>query len=95
MHAREIDPAALGVSAATGLGLGPLRSALEEALQRQGTPVDLRLPYTAVGEVEAIRARGGIQVAYDEDALHVTGFATAELASELKRLKRNSTAKLL
>jgi len=95
MHAREIDPAALGVSAATGLGLGPLRSALEEALQRQGTPVDLRLPYTAVGEVEAIRARGGIQVAYDEDALHVTGFATAELASELKRLKRNTTAKLL
>jgi len=95
MHAREIDPAALGVSAATGLGLGPLRSALEEALQRQGTPVDLRLPYTAVGEVEAIRARGGIQVAYDEDALHVTGFATAEAASELKRLKRNSTAKLL
>jgi len=95
MHAREIDPAALGVSAATGLGLGPLRSALEEALQRQGTPVDLRLPYTAVGEVEAIRARGGIQVAYDEDALHVTGFATAEMANELKRLKRNSTAKLL
>jgi GTP-binding protein HflX len=95
MHAREIDPAALGVSAATGLGLGPLRSALEEALQRQGTPVDLRLPYTAVGEVEAIRARGGIQVAYDEDALHVTGFATPEMASELKRLKRNSTAKLL
>ena len=95
MHAREISPAALGVSAATGLGLGPLRSALEEALQRQGTPVDLRLPYTAVGEVEAIRARGGIQVAYDEDALHVTGFATAELASELKRLKRNTTAKLL
>ena len=95
MHARDIDPAALGVSAATGLGLGPLRSALEEALQRQGTPVDLRLPYTVVGEVEAIRARGGIQVAYDEDALHVTGFATAEMASELKRLKRNSTAKLL
>jgi GTP-binding protein HflX len=95
MHAREIDPAALGVSAATGFGLGPLRSALEGALQRQGTPLDLRLPYTAVGEVEAIRARGGIQVAYDEDALHVTGFATAETASELKRLKRNSTAKLL
>ena len=95
MHPREIDPAALGVSAATGLGLGPLRSAIEEILQRQGTPVDLRLPYTAVGEVEAIRARGGIQVAYDEDALHVTGFATPEMASELKRLKRNSTAKLL
>lgn len=95
MHPREIDPAALGVSAATGLGLGPLRSAIEEVLQRQGTPVDLRLPYTAVGEVEAIRARGGIQVAYDEDALHVTGFATPEMASELKRLKRNSTAKLL
>jgi GTP-binding protein HflX len=95
MHPREIDPAALGVSAATGLGLGPLRSAIEEVLQRQGTPVDLRLPYTAVGEVEAIRARGGIQVAYDEDALHVTGFATPEMASELKRLKRNATAKLL
>jgi GTP-binding protein HflX len=95
MHPREIDPAALGVSAATGLGLGPLRSAIEESLQRQGTPVDLRLPYTAVGEVEAIRSRGGIQVAYDEDALHVTGFATPEMASELKRLKRNSTAKLL
>ena len=95
MHPRESDPEALGVSAATGLGLGPLRSALEEALQRQGTPVDLRLPYTVVGEVEAIRARGGIQVAYDEDALHVTGFATPEMASELKRLKRNSTAKLL
>ena len=95
MHPREIDPAALGVSAATGLGLGPLRSAIEEILQRQGTPVDLRLPYTAVGEVEAIRARGGIQVAYDEDALHVTGFATPEMASELKRLKRNATAKLL
>ena len=95
MHPREIDPAALGVSAASGLGLGPLRSAIEEALQRQGTPVDLRLPYTAVGEVEAIRARGGIQVAYDEDALHVTGFATPEMANVLKRLKRNSTAKLL
>lgn len=95
MHPREIAPAALGVSAATGLGLGPLRSAIEEVLQRQGTPVDLRLPYTAVGEVEAIRARGGIQVAYDEDALHVTGFATPEIASELKRLKRNATAKLL
>lgn len=95
MHPREIDPEAIGVSAATGLGLGPLRSAIEESLQRQGTPVDLRLPYTAVGEVEAIRARGGIQVAYDEDALHVTGFATPEMASELKRLKRNSTAKLL
>jgi GTP-binding protein HflX len=95
MHPREIDPAALGVSAATGLGLGPLRSAIEESLQRQGTPVDLRLPYTAVGEVEAIRARGGIQVAYDEDALHVTGFATPKMASELKRLKRNATAKLL
>jgi GTP-binding protein HflX len=94
MHPREIAPAALGVSAATGLGLGPLRSAIEEVLQRQGTPVDLRLPYTAVGEVEAIRARGGIQVAYDEDALHVTGFATPEIASELKRLKRNATAKL-
>jgi len=95
MHPREIDPEAIGVSAATGLGLGPLRSAIEESLQRQGTPVDLRLPYTAVGEVEAIRARGGIQVAYDEDALHVTGFATPEMASELKRLKRSSTAKLL
>jgi len=95
MHPREIDRTALGVSAATGLGLDPLRSAIEEALQRQGTPVDLRLPYTAVGEVEAIRARGGIQVAYDEDALHVTGFATPEMASELKRLKRNATAKLL
>jgi len=95
MHPGEIDLAALGVSAATGLGLGPLRSALEEALQRQGTPVDLRLPYTAVGEVEAIRARGGIQVAYDEDALHVTGFATPEMANDLKRLKRNATAKLL
>ena len=95
MHPREIDPEAIGVSAATGLGLGPLRSAIEESLQRQGTPVDLRLPYTAVGEVESIRARGGIQVAYDEDALHVTGFATPEMASELKRLKRNSTAKLL
>jgi GTP-binding protein HflX len=94
MHPREIAPAALGVSAATGLGLGPLRSAIEEVLQRQGTPVDLRLPYTSVGEVEAIRARGGIQVAYDEDALHVTGFATPEIASELKRLKRNATAKL-
>jgi len=95
MHPREIDAEALGVSAASGLGLGPLRSAIEEALQRQGTPVDLRLPYTAVGEVEAIRARGGIQIAYEEDALHVTGFATPEMASELKRLKRNSTAKLL
>ena len=95
MHPREIDPEAFGVSAASGLGLGPLRSAIEEALRRQGTPVDLRLPYTAVGEVEAIRARGGIQVAYDEDALHVTGFATPEMANELKRLKRNSTAKLL
>lgn len=95
MHPHEIDPAAFGVSAATGLGLDPLRSAIEETLQRQGTPVDLYLPYTAVGEVEAIRARGGIQVAYDEDALHVTGFATPEMASELNRLKRNTTAKLL
>ncbi|MFZ9767292.1 MAG: GTPase HflX [Candidatus Limnocylindrus sp.] len=95
VHPRDIDPAALGVSAVTGLGLGPLRSAIEETLQRQGTPVDLRLPYTAVGEVESIRARGGIQVAYDEDSLHVTGFATPEMAGELKRLKRNATAKLL
>lgn len=95
IHAREIDSAALGVSAATGVGLGPLRSAVEAALQRQGTPVDLRLPYTVVGEVEALRARGGIQVAYEEDALHVTGFATAEIASELKRLRRSATARLL
>lgn len=95
IHAREIDSAALGVSAATGVGLGPLRSAVEAALQRQGAPVDLRLPYTVVGEVEALRARGGIQVAYEEDALHVTGFATAEIASELKRLRRSATARLL
>ena len=46
LHPREIDSAAIGVSAATGTGLGPLRSAIEETLQRQGTPVDLHLPYT-------------------------------------------------
>ena len=94
-HPREIDSAAIGVSAATGTGLGPLRSAIEETLQRQGTPVDLHLPYTVAGEVEAIRAKGGIRVAYDEEALHVTGFATPEMAYELKLLKRNATAKLL
>jgi GTP-binding protein HflX len=86
---------AIKVSAATGEGIPALRVELEAILQRQGVAVDLELPYGVVGEVEAIRARTGIQVAYEDSVLHVTGFAPEEVAKELQLLKRRAIGRVL
>jgi 50S ribosomal subunit-associated GTPase HflX len=83
------------VAAATGDGLPELRNHLEEVLQRQGVAIDLELPYGVVGEVEALRARTGIQVAYEDAALHVTGFAPTDVAAELQQLKRRAIGRVL
>jgi hypothetical protein len=48
-----------------------------------------------VGEVEALRARTGIQVAYEDAALHVTGFAPTDVAAELQQLKRRAIGRVL
>ena len=86
---------ALLVSAVTGLGVERLLERLEGELQRQGSPVDLELPYHVVGEVEALRARYGFQLVYGDEMLRITGFAPAEVASELKKLKRRSIGRVL
>ena len=86
---------ALPVSAATGLGIERLRARLEAELQRQGSPVDLELPYHVVGEVEALRARHGFALEYGETTLRVSGFAPAAVVAELKRLKRRSVGRVL
>jgi len=86
---------AIKVSAATGEGIPALRVEIEAILQRQGVAVDLELPYGVVGEVEAIRARTGIQVAYEDSVLHVTGFAPEEVAKELQLLKRRAIGRVL
>ncbi|MGA1430377.1 MAG: GTPase HflX [Candidatus Limnocylindrus sp.] len=86
---------AIKVSAATGEGIPALRVELEAILQRQGVAVDLELPYGVVGEVEAIRARTGIQIAYEDSVLHVTGFAPEEVAKELQLLKRRAIGRVL
>ncbi|MFZ9762781.1 MAG: GTPase HflX [Candidatus Limnocylindrus sp.] len=86
---------AIKVSATTGEGIPALRVELEAILQRQGVAVDLELPYGVVGEVEAIRARTGIQVAYEDSVLHVTGFAPEEVAKELQLLKRRAIGRVL
>ncbi len=90
-----VIPTSLPVSAATGLGVERLRARLEQELQRQGSPVDLELPYHVVGEVEALRARHGFGLEYGESTLHVTGFAPQPVVAELKRLKRRSIGKVL
>ncbi|MFZ9698775.1 MAG: GTPase HflX [Candidatus Limnocylindrus sp.] len=86
---------AIKVSATTGEGIPALRVELEAILQRQGVAVDLELPYGVVGEVEAIRARTGIQIAYEDSVLHVTGFAPEEVAKELQLLKRRAIGRVL
>ena len=86
---------AVQVSAATGDGLQELRAKISEVLQGQGVAIDLELPYAVVGEVEALRARTGIRVAYEDAALRVTGFAPPDAAAELRQLKRRAVGRVL
>ena len=79
-------PDAVRISAATGMGLPALRAALERELAEQGSPIDLALPYTAAGVVEALRGRPGLKVSYDDDLIRVHGFAAPEVAGQLTRL---------
>lgn len=88
-------PGAIKVAASTGEGLQELRAELETLLQQQGVAVDLELPYGVVGEVEALRAKTGIQVAYEDAALHVTGFAPVEVVKALQALKRRAIGRVL
>ncbi len=94
-NAAALIEGAVKVAAATGEGLPILLAELEAVLQRQGVAVDIELPYGVVGEVEAIRARSGIQVAYEDASLRVTGFAPAEVAKELQLLKRRAVGRVL
>ncbi|MFZ9703584.1 MAG: GTPase HflX, partial [Candidatus Limnocylindrus sp.] len=94
-NAAALIEGAIKVAAATGEGLPLLLAELEAVLQRQGVAVDIELPYGVVGEVEAIRARSGIQVAYEDASLRVTGFAPAEVAKELTLLKRRAVGRVL
>lgn len=94
-NAAALIEGAVKVAAATGEGLPLLLAELEAVLQRQGVAVDIELPYGVVGEVEAIRARSGIQVAYEDASLRVTGFAPAEVAKELQLLKRRAVGRVL
>ena len=94
-NAAALIEGAIKVAAATGEGLPLLLAELEAVLQRQGVAVDIELPYGVVGEVEAIRARSGIQVAYEDASLRVTGFAPAEVAKELTLLKRRGVGRVL
>jgi GTP-binding protein HflX len=94
-NAAALIEGAIKVAAATGEGLPELRAELEALLQRQGVAVDLELPYGVVGEVEALRAKTGIQVAYEDAALRVTGFAPAEVAKALQALKRRAIGRVL
>jgi GTP-binding protein HflX len=94
-NAAALIEGAIKVAAATGEGLPKLRGELEALLQRQGVAVDLELPYGVVGEVEALRAKTGIQVAYEDAALRVTGFAPVEVAKALQALKRRAIGRVL
>ena len=94
-NAAALIEGAIKVAAATGEGLPELRAELEALLQRQGVAVDLELPYGVVGEVEALRAKTGIQVAYEDAALRVTGFAPVEVAKALQALKRRAIGRVL
>ena len=94
-NAAALIEGAIKVAAATGKGLPELRAELEALLQRQGVAVDLELPYGVVGEVEALRAKTGIQVAYEDAALRVTGFAPVEVAKALQALKRRAIGRVL
>ena len=79
-------PGALRISAATGSGLPELRATLERELGEQGSPINLALPYTAAGMIEALRGRAGLKIAYDDDLIRLTGFASPEVAGQLARL---------
>ncbi|MFM8428996.1 MAG: GTPase HflX [Candidatus Limnocylindrus sp.] len=94
-NAAALIEGAIKVAAATGEGVPELRVELEVLLQRQGVAVDLELPYAVVGEVEALRAKTGIQVAYEDSALRVTGFAPVEVAKALHALKRRAIGRVL
>ena len=85
-------PGSLPVSASTGIGIDRLRAALERELRQQGSPIDLELPYSAVGSAEALRARHGLQLDYGATSLHVRGFAPPAVAAELQRLQRRRPA---
>ena len=94
-NAAALIEGAIKVAAATGEGLPELRAELEAHLQRLGVAVDLELPYGVVGEVEALRAKTGIQVAYEDAALRITGFAPVEVAKALQALKRRAIGRVL
>ncbi|MFM8689911.1 MAG: GTPase HflX [Candidatus Limnocylindrus sp.] len=94
-NAAALIEGAIKVAAATGEGVPELRVELEVLLQRHGVAVDLELPYAVVGEVEALRAKTGIQVAYEDSALRVTGFAPVEVAKALHALKRRAIGRVL
>lgn len=94
-NAGALIEGSLRVAAATGDGLAELADHLEQILQRQGVAIDLELPYAVVGEVEGLRARTGIKVAYEDAALHVTGFAPTDVAAELQQLKRRAIGRVL
>lgn len=79
-------PGALRISAATGSGLPELRATLERELGEQGSPINLALPYTAAGMIEALRGRAGLKIAYDDDLIRLTGYASPEVAGQLARL---------
>ena len=85
-------PGSLQVSASTGIGIDRLRAALERELRQQGSPIDLELPYSAVGSAEALRAQHGLQLDYGATSLHVRGFAPPAVAAELQRLQRRRPA---
>lgn len=86
---------AVKVAAATGEGLPGLLAALDSMVQRLGVALDMQLPYAVVGEVEALRSKTGIKVAYEEAALHVTGFAPEPVAKALQALKRRAVGRVL
>jgi hypothetical protein len=66
--------------------LPELRATLERELGEQGSPINLALPYTAAGVIEALRGRAGLKIAYDDDLIRLTGFASPEVAGQLARL---------
>ena len=84
-------PEAVRISAATGMGLPALRATVEHVLGQQGSPINLALPYTAAGAIEALRGRAGLKVSYDDDLIRVSGSAAPDVAGQLMRLATPDT----
>ena len=60
-------------------------------LGKQGSPINLALPYTAAGAIEALRGRAGLKVSYDDDLIRVSGSAAPDVAGQLMRLATPDT----